>query len=77
MKGRIADRDYGVIWTSSELIDNGDGTYSITMNKELFKDGNNIGLTNIPDTVYITMYVREELLELIDDLSILIKNMEL
>lgn len=76
MIGRIANPSNGIIWTSSELIDNGDGTYDIPINTQLFKEINKTDtpISVIPDTVYISMYVQQELLELIDDLSILIES---
>ena len=56
--GRIASTNAGVVWTSSALIDNGDGSYNLPISKEIFFSySNSKPLTETPTTIYITMYV--------------------
>lgn len=57
--GRIANPGSGTIWTSSELINNGDGSYDIPISTQIFKDINRTDtpISDIPDTIYITMHV--------------------
>ena len=58
MLGRIASTNAGVVWSSSALIDNGDGSYDLPISKEIFFGYSTPGpLTVTPTTVYITMYV--------------------
>lgn len=73
--GRIANGNAGVVWTSSALINNGDGSYDLPISKEIFMvSGTQNPLTTTPTTIYITMYVQEEILESIDGLSMLISD---
>ena len=69
--GRIAATGTGVVWNSSALIDNGDGTYDILMNKELFV-ANNKPITTEPTTIRISMRVDNSSITSFDGCRILV-----
>lgn len=75
--GRIAAAGTGVVWDSSALIDNGDGTYDITADKEIFIS-HNTGqpLTDTPDTIYISMRVSNASITSFDGCRILVSDIE-
>ena len=57
--GRIADGSVGTVWTSSSLVDNGNGSYDLPISKKIFMEPNTqTPLSDNPDTIYITMYVK-------------------
>lgn len=79
MIGRIANASTGTLWASSALINNGDGSYNITISKEIFMDTRisnlTTPLTETPDTIYITMYVNgDTAISSTDGLKILISD---
>ena len=72
--GRIANTNDGTVWDSPSLVDNGDGTYSICVSKELFKTTGQVSITDTPDTIYISMYVQNTAVSSVANLSILMDN---
>lgn len=75
--GRIADTSTGVVWSSTELVDNGDGTYDLPISPEIFisfKTSN--PLTEIPHTIYITMKASSSAISSIDGFKILVSDKE-
>ena len=59
--GRIADGNIGTVWTSSSLVDNGNGSYDLPVSKKIFmKPNTQTTLSDNPDTIYITMCVNED-----------------
>ena len=76
--GRIANPTTGVIWTSSELVNNGDGSYDIPISTQIFKDLNRTDtpISVIPDTIYITMYVDDSAITSTDGLRMLVSDIE-
>lgn len=76
--GRIADTSVGTIWSSSYLVDNGNGIYDITVDKEIFISFNTgTALTEIPDTIYISMYVDSLAIESTDGLRMLVSDINI
>lgn len=75
--GRIANLDNGTVWRSDALIDNGDGTYDITADKEIFISYSTSNLmTEIPDTIYISMYVDDSAITSTDGFKMLVSDIE-
>ena len=75
MIGRIANIADGTVWRSDALIDNGDGSYDLPFSKELFMATGNVTITEIPDTIYITMQVkRGTAISSTDDIRILVSD---
>ena len=73
--GRIAAHGSGVIWDSSELVDNGDGSYDIVMKPEIFiMPSSTTPLTEIPATIYITMRVDYSAITSFDGCRILVSD---
>ena len=72
--GRIAVHGSGVVWDSSALIDNGDGSYDIPMSKELFVATNNAPITTKPATIYISMRVDGSYISSFDGCRILVSD---
>lgn len=74
--GRIAQNGSGVVWDSSALIDNGDGSYDIPISPEIFiVSGSTKPLTETPATVYITMRVDESKITSIGDCKMLVSDL--
>lgn len=73
--GRIAKNGSGIVWDSSALIDNGDGSYDIPISPEIFiVSGSTKPLTETPATVYITMRVDNSSITSFDGCRILVSD---